>query len=82
MKLCGLTDKKEARKQVNAALEVLFDVSISYDDSKNKNKSRNYRDMRLVDDKGISHVLSICICPALLAPDSEYFTAKNSYLNQ
>ena len=55
MKLCGLTDKKEARKQVNAALEVLFDVSISYDDSKNKNKSRNYRDMRLVDDKGIKN---------------------------
>ena len=55
MTLCGLTDKKEARKQVNAALEVLFDVSISYDDSKNKNKSRNYRDMRLVDDKGIKN---------------------------
>lgn len=53
MKLCGLKDKKEARKQVNAALEVLYDISISYDDSKNKDRSRNYRDMRLVDDKGI-----------------------------
>ena len=55
MMLCDLTDKKEARKQVNSALEVLFDISISYDDSKNKNKSRNYRDMRLVDDKGIKN---------------------------
>lgn len=55
MKLCGLTDKKEARKQVNSALEVLFDVIISYDDSKNKKKSHNYRDMRLVDDKGIKN---------------------------
>lgn len=53
MKLCGLKDKKESRKQVNAALDVLYDISISYDDSKNKNRSRNYRDMRLVDDKGI-----------------------------
>lgn len=55
MMLCGLTDKKEARKQINSALEVLFDISISYDDSKNKNKSKNYRDMRLVDDKGIKN---------------------------
>lgn len=55
MTLCGLMDKKEARKQVNSALEVLFDISISYDDSKNKNKSRNYRDMRLIDDKGIKN---------------------------
>lgn len=52
---CGLTDKKEARRQVNSALEVLYDISISYDDSKNKNRSKNYRDMRLVDDKGIKN---------------------------
>lgn len=55
MELCGLTDEKEARRQVNTALEVLFDLSISYDDSKNKNRSRNYRDIRLVDDKGIKN---------------------------
>ena len=53
MSVCGLKDKKEARKQVNSALDVLYDISISYDDSKNKDRSRNYRDMRLVDDKGI-----------------------------
>lgn len=55
MTLCGLSDKKEARKQVNAALEVLFDMSISYDDSKNKNKGRNYLDMRIIDVKGIKN---------------------------
>ena len=55
IELCGLSDKKRAREQVNTALKVLFDISISYDDSKNKNRSRNYRDMRMVDDKGIKN---------------------------
>lgn len=55
MKLCGLSDKKEARKQVNTALEMLFDMCISYDDSKNKSKSKNYMDMRIIDDKGIKN---------------------------
>lgn len=55
MKLCGLKDEKEARRQVNTALEVLYDISISYDDSKNKTRSRNYSDMRIIDDKGIKN---------------------------
>ena len=52
---CGLRDKKEARKQVNYALDVLFATAISYDDSAKKNKSKNYRDMRIIDDKGIKN---------------------------
>ena len=52
---CGLRDKKEARKQVNYALDVLFATTISYDDSSKKNKSKNYRDMRIIDDKGIKN---------------------------
>ena len=55
MELCGLRDEKETRKQVNAALEALYDISLSYDDSKNKNKSRNYGDMRICDIKGIKN---------------------------
>ena len=53
MEKCGLRDKKKARKQVNDALELLFVTAISYDDSVKKNKSKNYRDMRIIDDKGI-----------------------------
>lgn len=55
MSLCGLSDEKEARKQVNSALEALFDMRISYNDSKKKNKSRNYLDMRIIDAKGIKN---------------------------
>lgn len=55
MELCGLSDKKEARRQVNAALALLFDMSLSYDDSKNGRKSRNYMDMRIIDKKGIKN---------------------------
>ena len=55
MTLCGLSDKKRAREQVNAALEVLFDMRISYDDSKKGNKRTNYLDMRIIDAKGIKN---------------------------
>ena len=55
MEYCGLSDIKEARRQVNADLEILYAMSISCDDSAKKDKSRNYMDMRIIDDKGIQN---------------------------
>ena len=59
MKLCDPKDKKEARKQVNSALEVLFNISIFYDYSKNKNRSKNYMEMRVL---STTKALRIVLC--------------------
>ena len=55
MSLCGITNIQKARIQVNAALEALFDFRIGYDDSKKKNRSRNYLDMRICDVKAMKN---------------------------
>ena len=53
MKITGVKDEKEARKQVNHSLDVLADIMLSFDDSKNKNRSSSYRDLRVIGEKGI-----------------------------
>lgn len=50
----GLKDKKEARKQVNEDLEVLFNAKQSYQDRKGR-KGGSYLDMRLIEAKGIQN---------------------------
>ena len=54
MRLCGINDEQKARKQIDNALELLFDMTLSYDDSAQKNKRRNYMDMRVIDKKGMT----------------------------
>lgn len=51
MELCGLSDAKEARKQVKEDLEALYSLTLSY---KGKGKhSLDFVDFRLCDSKGI-----------------------------
>lgn len=51
MELCGLSDAKEARKQVKEDLEALYSLTLSYT-GKGKH-SLNFADVRLCDAKGI-----------------------------
>ena len=51
MDLCGLSDAKEARKQVKEDLEALYSLTLSYT-GKGKH-SLNFADVRLCDAKGI-----------------------------
>lgn len=54
MKKRGLKDKKEARKQVKADLDVLYQMSIDTVQKINK-KETNFTDTRIISDKGISN---------------------------
>ena len=63
MAMRGLTDEKTARKQLEYDLEVLFNVSISFTQKSKKGgkqTSQDYRDMRLVIDKGIKRGVIVC----------------------
>lgn len=55
MELCNLKDVKKARKQIKQDLEILFRIRFSYNDDYNDKKSPNYRDIRLLDSKGIEN---------------------------
>ena len=53
MYMCGWSDKKEARKQVNADLEALFSLKVSF---KGKSKrEQDFMDIRICDAKGIKN---------------------------
>lgn len=54
MKLRGLTNKKEARKQVNTDLETLFNCRVSFVDT-TTGKYKNYIDLHVLDSKGIKN---------------------------
>lgn len=54
MEMRGLKDKKEARKQVKADLETLYQASIDTV-QKIKGKNENFRDTRIISDKGIEN---------------------------
>ena len=54
MKLRGLTNKKEARKQVKADLETLFNCRVSFTDS-TTGKYQNFIDLHVLDSKGIKN---------------------------
>ena len=54
MKKRGLKDKKEARKQVKADLEALYNASISFKEMRGR-KELNFLDMRLISEKGIKN---------------------------
>lgn len=49
----GLTDRKEARKQVKTSLEILYGASISFTEKRNGKKGRSFYDTRLISAKGI-----------------------------
>lgn len=51
----GLRNWKEARKQVTNDLEVLFNATISFKDTKKDGKEQNFLDIRIIDDKGIKN---------------------------
>lgn len=55
MQLRGLKDEKEARKQVNADLETLFNARISFKEKRRGKNTQNYADMRICDFKGIEN---------------------------
>lgn len=52
MKQRGLKDQKEARKQVKADLQELFDAKFSFQE-KRKNGAQDYHDIRIIDSQGI-----------------------------
>ena len=59
----GLTNEVSARRQVNEALETLYSISLSFTQNKRQKRkkfSRDYRDMRLVIDKGIKNGVIKC----------------------
>ena len=51
----GLKDKKEARKQVAADLEILFNAKISFKEKRKKGKEPDFHDIRIIDSKGIKN---------------------------
>lgn len=53
MKKCGLKDKKEARKQVTADLEALFNMRLSF--TGRKKTDQDFLDLRICDAKGIKN---------------------------
>lgn len=52
MRLCGLVDFKEAKRQINSDLEILSAISLSY-----KSKSVTYSDIRLIENGTIKNGL-------------------------
>ena len=52
MRLCGLADPKEARRQINSDLEILNAISLGY-----KSKSVSCSDMRLIENGAIKNSL-------------------------
>lgn len=60
MELRGLTNDLSARRQVEADLETLYSISISFKEKLKGKKSHDYRDMRLVIDKGIKKGVIYC----------------------
>jgi len=55
MSKCGLKDKKEARKQVKADLETLFNARISFKEKRGKNEPQDFTDIRICESKGIKN---------------------------
>ena len=51
----GLKDKKEARKQAAADLEILFNAKISFKEKRKKGKEPDFHDIRIIDSKGIKN---------------------------
>ena len=60
MELRGLTNELSARRQVEADLETLYRISISFKEKLKGKKPRDYSDMRLVIDKGIKKGVIYC----------------------
>lgn len=52
MELRGLTDVKEARKQVKADLDTLFNVEITFTEKRGKGEPKNWAKMRICDAVG------------------------------
>lgn len=50
-----IKDKKEARKQVEADLDILFNAKISFKEKRKKGKEPNFHDIRIIDSKGIKN---------------------------
>ena len=53
MEARGLTDRKEARKQVKTSLEILYGASISFTEKRHGKKGRGFYDTRIISAKGI-----------------------------
>ena len=60
MELRCLKNERAARKQVEADLETLYKISISFKEKLKGQKPRDYFDMRLVIDKGIKRGVIYC----------------------
>ena len=54
MEICGLKDRKEARKQVKEDLETLFDARISYKEKDRAGQPGGFADVRICEAKGVS----------------------------
>lgn len=54
-----IKNKKEARKQVEADLEILFKIKISYKEKRKKGKAPDFHDIRIIDSKGIKNGIII-----------------------
>lgn len=49
----GLRDKKEARKQAEDDLDILFNAKISFKEKRKKGQEQDFHDIRIIDSKGI-----------------------------
>lgn len=55
MELRDVKDVKSARSQINEDLETLYNISLSFKQQIGKDKFENYRDIRLIQEKGIEN---------------------------
>ena len=55
MKKRKIKDKKEAREQAKADLEILFNAQISFKEKRKKGKAQDFHDIRIIDGKGIKN---------------------------
>jgi hypothetical protein len=79
MNLRGLKDKKEARKQIEEDLESLFNARISFREKLSNGNVKNYRDIRILGDKGIeNNIIKVVFTQAYYSILSNYSVAYYS----
>ena len=65
MKKRKIKDKKEAREQAKADLEILFNAQISFKEKRKKGKAQDFHDIRIIDGKGIKNgIMTVSFGPA------------------
>ena len=74
MNMRGLKDEKEARKQAKADLEILYNLSVHYEEKRKGKRAGSFIDVRLIYRKGVIENSIICVT---LTPD--FFEILKNY---